>query len=144
MRPGKTGNTIDRKVYFPSMKFNLRLVSMILYTVSLVLPVFYGSDLLGFHALIMGWMSIPAGDICMALPWLSNAGYIALLMIRSRKKGLVVVFPVLIMAAFAAGITEVPRDEGGGNDHVKPGFGFVTWALAYLLIALHFMFKKKD
>jgi hypothetical protein len=50
----------------------------------------------------------------------------------------------ILFGLCAVGITELPRDEGGGNYDVFVGVGFLFWLMSFVLMLLDQMKEHKN
>lgn len=119
----------------------LRTASVLAYLVSLVIPVFFGLNKLGIHALVWGWAVA-------TLPWLSNIIYFIVL---ARKKGSKAVKLFLSLLAIAFGwfifqVKEIQVEPFSDSEHYKvyPGIGFWVWMGALILLFCSIVFGKKN
>lgn len=110
-----------------------------LYIIALLTPMFWGDmGWIGLFGLFLGWMGLLDFDPYIGIPWLTNILYFATLFIRklSTKTKLILIILSILFALFAIGITEVPRDEGGGKTTVTFGVGFVMWVASFVCILI--------
>jgi hypothetical protein len=130
------------------MKTDLQKISIILYLVSLITPVFFGNwESIGLVALTMGWMGVFALEITIGLPWTANLIYFSCILIPKKniKTRLFLSGIMIIFGLFAFGINEIPIDEGGGYDKVYPGFGMLLWLSSFVTLLLFNMnLSKKE
>jgi hypothetical protein len=119
------------------MKTNLQTISVILYLVSLFIPIFIGNlGYLGIMALVWGWIGLFALEITFGLPWIANLVYFTCLLIPIKKKRTRIILSgiMIIFGLFALGINQIPIDEGGNLHNVYPGFGMLFWLSSFVTL----------
>jgi len=111
----------------------LRKISVRLYLVSLIAPIFFGTWDIGLIALLMGWMGVVSGEAVYAIPWLANFIFFATFLFKASNRMLLILLnsTTVILALVAFGIRVSPRIEG--NQSVVVGIGFFIWILSFIL-----------
>ena len=109
---------------------------MILYGVALVLPIFFGAEVIGIFGLVLGLIGMFEFDIYIFLPWLANILYFFNLIFENKIRNIKILISVLtiIFGFFTFGISRIPLDEGGAYANVKPGIGFAIWILSFITL----------
>ncbi|KAA0210569.1 MAG: hypothetical protein OZ913_00455 [Ignavibacteriaceae bacterium] len=121
-------------------KLGFIALSVLLYLISLLLPVFVGiSETVsysGFSCLFMGWFSFSMG-IIYTLPYLTNFVYFLSIPFGLFKLTTYIAIPlmviVLITAFPAFTITQMITDETGRMVTVTAGSGMYVWYLSYVI-----------
>ncbi|HAA10506.1 MAG TPA: hypothetical protein DCE41_01950 [Cytophagales bacterium] len=118
---------------------NYRKASVIIYLLSLVIPIFTGSGWFGFFGLLYGWMGVVVWDPFIGLPWLANVLYFTNLALKKQPREWQIILSAvtLLFALSATGIREVPVDEGGTYESVSVGVGFGCWLGSFVLLLIH-------
>jgi GrpB-like predicted nucleotidyltransferase (UPF0157 family) len=118
----------------------LKSFSVFLYCIALVTPVFFGSNLLGIVALFYGWVGVVSLDLEIGIPWLANVLFIINHLFNKDnlyiKSQIGISLITISFGLYAIGIHDIPRDEGGGADHVTVGIGFIFWILSFVILLL--------
>lgn len=111
-------------------------ISMILYGIALVLPIFFGAEVIGIFGLVLGLIGMFEFDIYIFLPWLANILYFFNLIFENKIRNIKILISVLtiIFGFFTFGISRIPLDEGGAYASVKPGIGFGIWILSFITL----------
>ncbi|GAB1308540.1 hypothetical protein KH5_12230 [Urechidicola sp. KH5] len=111
---------------------------MILYGISLITPIFFGSWLVGFFGLIIGVIGIFELELFLGLPWIANFLYFGNLIFRKGNLKLKIGISILtiIFGLFTIGIREVPVHEGGLNNDVIVGIGFLIWLSSFIVLLI--------
>lgn len=125
----------------------LKQWSVFLYAISFGLPVFIGSWFyIGLICFLLGWIGLFSFEWTMGLPWLANLLYITNLILGKKKLKARIRLSIIsiVFGLFAVGITELPRDEGGGNYDVFVGVGFLFWISSFVLMLLDQMKERKN
>ena len=125
---------------------NLKKISLLLYFISLFIPIFSGADAIGIFGIISGFLGFIEPNLNIFLPWISN--FIFLFNLNFDKKigilkYLLSVFTI-IFSLFTLGISKIPLDEGGAYAEVKPGIGFLFWILSFIVLFVHQIKNSKD
>ena len=117
-------------------KITLKNISIILYGIALILPIFFGAEVIGFFGLILGLIGMFEFDIFIFLPWLANILYFFNLIFEKKINKLKIPISVLtiVFGLFTFGISRIPLDEGGAYANVKPGIGFGMWMLSFIIL----------
>lgn len=100
---------------------------------------FFGHwTLIGLFGILIGWIGIIEFHPFIGLPWIANILYFVILISKklNLKIKLILAIFMLVSGLFAIGITEVPRDEGGGSYDVTVGIGFGLWILSFIFLML--------
>ncbi len=115
----------------------LQRVSLIIYCISLVTPIFFGETALGIYALMMGWMGVLAMEIQFALPWTANLIFFWCIFTpeTKRMRKIFLSITTLCLAFFATRIIEIPAQEG--TEPVTLGIGFYIWISSFTLLFIH-------
>jgi hypothetical protein len=118
---------------------------MILYGISLITPMFFGTWTIGFLGLILGWMGILIFDPFVGLPWLANLFYIANLILKNLNRKLKIAISILtiVLALFVIGLRKIPEHEGGLNSDIVVGPGFVLWISSFIILLIGQLTEKK-
>jgi hypothetical protein len=124
------------------------LLSVGLYVFSLFLPVYSGKEIMGWLALLGGWMT-GLNDLPSAVSWFANLTYIiALILILKRKKPkpfrafiFAILSVVLGCGVLAAGKAFAGYSEIMGK--LPMGFAFYAWIGSFILMALAAWIKFK-
>ncbi|GAB1308549.1 hypothetical protein KH5_12320 [Urechidicola sp. KH5] len=113
-------------------------VSMLLYGIALITPMFFGTWTIGVFGLIMGWLGIFALEPFVAIPWLANFLYFGNLIFKklNLKTKVVISILTIIFALFVIGLRELPENEGGRNSGIVVGIGFVIWISSFIVLLI--------
>jgi hypothetical protein len=117
-------------------KITFKDISILLYGIALVLPIFFGAGIVGIFALILGLIGMFEFDIFIFVPWLANILYFFNLIFEKKINKLKIPISVLtiVFGLFTFGISRIPLDEGGAYANVKPGIGFGFWMLSFIIL----------
>ena len=118
----------------------LKGVSIALYLISFVLPVFSGSDVIGLEAFIFGAL---AGYI---IPWLANTFYFLNFAFKSKQAKIILVSLAILSALMTFPIKEINTEiEFDTHTKVSPGIGFYAWISSFILLAIsNYLLNKKS
>lgn len=118
------------------IKLTFKNISILLYGIALILPIFFGAGVIGIFGLILGLIGVFEFDIFICLPWLANNLYFFNLIFEKKIKKFKITISVLtiVFGLFTFGITRIPLDEGGAYANVKPGIGFGIWMLSFIIL----------
>jgi ABC-type Na+ efflux pump permease subunit len=121
-------------------KINYVKISILLYLISLFVPVFDGGapGLIGISAIFTGWIGIFGMSLLFGIPWFANVLFVAALMFRNKFLT-VRIFLSFLSVSFALvtlGITEIPIDEGGATANVSVGVGFFIWLSSFIVLLI--------
>ena len=126
-------------------KLTYKQISMLLYGIALIIPMFFGTWALGAFGLIMGWLGIFALEPFVAIPWIANFIYFVNLSVNKlnlkTKIGLSIL--TLICALFVIGLREFPENLGGWNSDIVVGIGFIIWFSSFLVLLIEQLKEKK-
>ena len=119
-------------------KLTYKQISMLLYGVALITPMFFGTWTIGVFGLIMGWLGIFALEPFVAIPWFANFLYFGNLIFNKlnlkTKIGISVL--TIIFALFVVGLRELPENEGGRNSDIVVGIGFLIWISSFIVLLI--------
>ncbi len=117
-------------------KLSFKHISILLYGVSLALPIFFGAGVIGIFGLVLGLIGMFEFDIFIFLPWLANILYFFNLIFEKKINKFKIPISVLtiISGLFTFGVSRIPLDEGGSYANVKPGIGFGIWILSFIIL----------
>ncbi|MCB0503077.1 MAG: hypothetical protein KDD32_10350 [Bacteroidetes bacterium] len=121
--------------------------SVTLYVIALFTPMFFGAwPLIGIFGILIGWIGLIEFNLFIGLPWIANVLYFIILISKKLNLKIKLILSILMVmfGLFAIGITEVPRDEGGGNYDVTVGIGFGLWVLSFIFLILEQIKLIKD
>lgn len=126
-------------------KLSYQKKSIILYGISLVTPIFFGSWLVGFFGLIIGVIGLFEMEPFLGLPWIANFLYFGNLFVLKNipKLQIGISITTIIFGLFAIGIREVPVHEGGLNNEVFVGIGFLIWISSFITLLVGQLKEKK-
>ncbi|NER15091.1 hypothetical protein GWK08_16675 [Leptobacterium flavescens] len=112
--------------------------SMILYGISLITPIFFGSWLIGVFGLIFGIVGVFEFNPFLGLPWIANFLYFGNLIFRkiNLKLKTGISFLTITFGLFTIGIRKVPVHEGGLNADVIVGIGFILWLSSFIILLI--------
>ncbi len=120
----------------------LRIISGLLYLVSLFVPVFIGVPQSGFSALLFGWTVSP-------LAWVGNIFYLVALANGWKYSDRNVLFSLLsfISIGVAFNITFIQERATFSDSETKyipvsPGYGFWLWVAALVLLFISVIIAK--
>ncbi|MDB9782508.1 hypothetical protein OAE03_01890 [Winogradskyella sp.] len=127
------------------IKLTFKNISILLYGIALILPIFFGAGVIGIFGLILGLIGVFEFDIFIFLPWLANNLYFFNLIFEKKIKKFKITISVLtiVFGLFTFGITRIPLDEGGAYANVKPGIGFGIWMLSFIILFIGQLKNKK-
>ncbi|WP_289046756.1 hypothetical protein [uncultured Olleya sp.] len=119
-------------------KLDYRQVSMFLYGIALITPMFFGTWTIGVFGLIMGWLGIFALEPFVAIPWIANFLYFGNLIFNKLNLKTKIGISVLniIFALFVIGLRELPENEGGRNSDIVVGIGFLIWISSFVVLLI--------
>lgn len=119
-------------------KISFRKKSLILYGISLFTPIFFGSWIVGFFALIVGLAGVFEIEPFLGLPWVANILYFGNIIFEkgNLKLKIGVSIITIVFGLFTVGIREVPVHEGGLNDDVIVGIGFLIWLSSFIMLLI--------
>lgn len=132
---------IDR---FKGLSWKEKSVS--LFVIALFTPMFFGAwALIGIFGIFIGWIGVIEFHPLIGLPWIANVLYFIILISKKLNLKIKLILSILmvVFGLFAIGITEVPKDEGGGNYDVTVGIGFGLWILSFIFLMLEQIKLKK-
>ena len=119
-------------------KLTYKQISMLLYGIALITPMFFGTWTIGVFGLIMGWLGIFALEPFVAIPWVANFLYFGNLIFKNlnlkTKIGLSIL--TIIFALFVIGLRELPENEGGRNSDIVVGIGFIIWISSFIVLLI--------
>ncbi|EDP70781.1 hypothetical protein FBALC1_08478 [Flavobacteriales bacterium ALC-1] len=117
-------------------KLSFKHISILLYGVSLALPIFFGAGVIGIFGLVLGLIGMFEFDIFIFLPWLANILYFFNLIFEKKINKFKIPISILtiISGLFTFGVSRIPLDEGGAYANVKPGIGFGIWMLSFIIL----------
>ncbi|MEC8831981.1 MAG: hypothetical protein VX772_06455, partial [Bacteroidota bacterium] len=113
--------------------------------IALVLPIFFGAEIIGVFSLILGLIGMLDFDIYIFLPWLANILYFLNIVFEKKINRLKIPISILtiVFGLFTFGISRIPLDEGGAYANVKPGVGFGVWMLSFIVLFIGQLKKFK-
>lgn len=120
--------------------------AVFLYVISFVTPVFIGAWFyVGLTCFLLGWIGLFSLEWTMGLPWLANLLFFINLILGKKKLKARIRLSVIsiVFGLCAIGVTELPRDEGGGNYDVFVGPGFLLWISSFVLLLISQLKEKK-
>ncbi|MDO6492885.1 MULTISPECIES: hypothetical protein [unclassified Cellulophaga] len=119
-------------------KLNYKQVSMLLYGIALITPMFFGTWTIGVFGLIMGWLGIFALEPFVAIPWIANFLYFGNLIFNklNLKTKIGISGLTIIFALFVIGLCELPENEGGRNSDIVVGIGFLIWISSFVVLLI--------
>lgn len=119
-------------------KLTYKQISMILYGIALFTPIFFGDWIVGFFGLLLGVIGIFEMEPFLGLPWIANFLYFGNLLFKkgSPKLKIGISITTIIFGLFAIGIREVPVHEGGLNNEVVVGIGFLIWISSFIVLLI--------
>ena len=128
------------------MKISIKDISILLNSISLVLPCFVGAPgFFGLLALLLGWIGIFESNVFLGLPWLANFFYLFVLVFYKTKWIYKLMLSILgiVFGLFAFGINKIPADESGTYYTVSVGIGFFFWMSSFVLVIIYLLKIKK-
>ena len=113
-------------------------LSMLLYGVSLIIPMFFGDDVVGALGLVLGLLGILTLDPYVTLPWLANFLYFFNLMSKkiNRSTRIKISGVTIVFGLFLIGFRDLPINEGGGSVQVTVGIGFLLWMSSFIVLLI--------
>ena len=119
-------------------KLNYKKISIHLYVISLFTPIFIGDWIVGFFGLLFGIIGVSELEPYVGLPWIANVLYFANLFLKnsSQKLKIGISITTIIFGLFTIGIREVPVHEGGLNNDVVVGIGFLIWISSFIVLLI--------
>lgn len=124
----------------------LKTASLLVIFLSMFFPVYMGSDMRGFQALVLGWMAFFTGDEIAGITWISGPLTFLTLAIspgkRSIRKNLSAV--AVIVGLLGLIITRLPMDDNGNFVNVMPGIGYVIYMLGIIGIFIYHLERWKS
>ena len=119
-------------------KLTYKQISMLLYGVALITPMFFGTWTIGVFGLIMGWLGIFALEPFVAIPWIANFLYFGNLTFNklNLKTKIRISILTIICALFVIGLRELPENEGGRNSDIVVGIGFIIWFSSFVVLLI--------
>ena len=139
---------VDVKNILTVKSNSLFVYSVILYCLSMFLPVFWGEWVFfGFHAYVIGMSSVFEYDLLFSLPWMANVLYIVSLLIRKKNISLRILISIFTIAfsLFSFLFTRIPlihTDLGDFEFYLGPGFLFWITSFILLLVSQIKEYKK--
>lgn len=120
-------------------------ISMLLYGIALVTPIFFGDWIVGFFGLLVGVIGIFELEPFLGLPWIANFLYFGNLFFKKGTTKLKIGISItsIIFGLFAIGIREVPVHEGGLNNNVIVGIGFLIWISSFIVLLIGQLKEEK-
>lgn len=117
-------------------KSNYHLRAIILFGVSMVLPVFINQwDFWGFQAFLAGWIAFFEFDPFLTFPWIANLIFITNLMLRGRVIKIRVTLSVItiLFSLLAFNLSAPFSDNDVFNENIF-GFGYLAWLSSFILL----------
>jgi len=126
-------------------KLTYKQISMLLYGVALITPMFLGTWTIGVFGLIMGWLGIFALEPYIAFPWIANLFYFGNLIFYklNLKTKIRISILTIICALFIIGLRELPENGGGRNSNIVVGIGFIIWISSFVVLLIGQVKEKK-
>ncbi|MCF8238731.1 MAG: hypothetical protein K9I85_11275 [Saprospiraceae bacterium] len=118
------------------MRHPLRWIAFWTYVLALFLPVFIGSDLKGYHVILIGVIAFVDLQWILGLPWLANLGFILAFRQHGGLPRTIVILVSLAMASLVWGIHFLPQEGTEELIGVSPDWGLRIWYAAFVILAL--------
>ncbi|TKG95550.1 hypothetical protein EYV94_08905 [Puteibacter caeruleilacunae] len=122
----------------------VKTISLVLFSISCIIPTFMGADTIGAETIVSGWKGIIFSMPFLTLGWLANISYIAALLSSKKKAQHILSGATLILAMFAFDISAIPSGNGDEMIQVFPGVGFFFWILSFVTLFFYYRSSRVE